>query len=83
VCEKDLNERGPTAATFCLLGTIRRAAGEARAAEDCFQRALYLDPNNYEALVQLALSADQRGDQSAATQLRRRAERAAARASER
>ena len=77
LCEKHLREKGLSAAAYSLMGMICHAAGERRRAEDCFRKAVYLDPNHDEALLALALLAEQRGDQSAAAGFRRRAERTA------
>jgi chemotaxis protein methyltransferase WspC len=64
------------AAAHALLGTIKQAAGDLPAAEDAFNRALYLDPTHYEALVHLALLRERRGDAAGAAHLRKRAARA-------
>ena len=63
--------------TYCLMGMICQAAGDRGRAEDCFRKAVYLDPNHDEALLALALLAEHRGDQKAAAGFRRRAERTA------
>jgi chemotaxis protein methyltransferase WspC len=75
LCDEYLRVQGPDAAGYYLLGTIRQASGDAAAATACFERALYLDPGHYESLVHLALLLDQRGERTAAAQLRKRAER--------
>ena len=64
------------AAGHALHGTIRQALGELAAAEDAFNRAVYLEPAHYEALVHLALLRERRGDAAGAAHLRRRAARA-------
>jgi chemotaxis protein methyltransferase WspC len=64
------------AAAHALLGTIKQAAGDLPAAEDAFNRALYLEPTHYEALVHLALLRERRGDAAGAAHLRKRAARA-------
>jgi chemotaxis protein methyltransferase WspC len=76
LCDEHLRSAGPDAAAYFLLGTIKQASGDPGAAVTCFERALYLEPAHYEALVHLALLLDQRGERSAAAQLRRRADRA-------
>lgn len=77
LCERHLREKGLSAPAYCLMGMICHAAGERGRAEDCFRRAVYLDPKDDEALLALALLAEQRGDQNAAAGFRRRAERTA------
>ena len=57
------------------MGMICQAAGDRRRAEDCFHKAVYLDPRHDEALLALALLAERRGDHDAAAGFRRRAER--------
>jgi chemotaxis protein methyltransferase WspC len=49
------------------------------AAGDALRRALYLEPEHYASLVQLALHADARGDRAAAERARAKAERVRAR----
>jgi chemotaxis protein methyltransferase WspC len=77
LCERHLEQKGLTAPAFCLMGMICQASGDRVRAEDCFRKAVYLDPNHDEALLALALLAEHRGDQSAAAGFRRRAERTA------
>lgn len=76
LCERDLTNRGPSAATLHLMGVIHQAAGRRGEAERCFHKAVYLDPRHDEALFALALLADRRGDRASAAGFRRRAERA-------
>ena len=77
MCEQDLNERGPNADGYSLLGVVRKAQGQVDKAETCFNRALYLQPGHAEALLHMALICESRGDLGAAQNFRRRAERAA------
>jgi chemotaxis protein methyltransferase WspC len=74
-CERFLRESGPSAPAYFLLGMIRQAEGDARRAEECWQKTVYLDPQHDEALLVLALIAGRRGDQAAAAGYRRRADR--------
>jgi chemotaxis protein methyltransferase WspC len=62
---------------FYLRGLIHAGANEPDAARAAWERALYLAPDHYEALIHLALAAEQRGDRASAERLRRRAERVA------
>ena len=77
-CERHLRQRGLAAPPYYLMGMICQAAGDRRRAEECFQRTVYLDPTHDEALLALALLAERRGDQRAAVNFRRRAERTVA-----
>lgn len=61
-----------TAARFSLLGVIHLAAGRADAATDAFRKALYLNPNDSEALTHMAVLCEQRGEADQAATLRRR-----------
>jgi len=74
VCEAHLDRNRASAEGYFLLGRVRTAGGDLRAG-DCFRKALYLKPNHYESLLQLALLAEKRGDTEGASQYRRRAQR--------
>jgi chemotaxis protein methyltransferase WspC len=67
------------AEAWFLLGTIDEAAGRPRAAERCWRRCVYLDPQHYEALCSLALLHEQLGDGARGAGFRRRAADAFAR----
>ena len=71
-----MRAHGPSAQAYVLLGLIRQAAGNAEQAEHCFGRAVYLQPDHYEAIIHLALLLEHRGDTAMATVLRERAQRA-------
>ena len=62
-----------------LLGMIHQAAGKRAEAEAELLKAVYLDPEHDEALLDLALLARRRGDMAAEALFRRRAERVRAR----
>jgi chemotaxis protein methyltransferase WspC len=76
LCESCMRAHGPSPQAYVLLGLIRQAAGNAAQAEHCFGRALYLQPDHYEALIHLALLLEHRGETAMATVLRQRAQRA-------
>jgi chemotaxis protein methyltransferase WspC len=82
-CERHLQQKSPSASAYYLLGMIRQAAGDRPRAEDCFRKAVYLDPRHDEALLALALLAERHGDHVAAAGFRRRAERIATTTAER
>ena len=65
----------PSADHYHLLAVIEGARGRDVATGDALRRALYLDPEHYPALVQLALLADARGDRDHAGRVRAKAER--------
>jgi chemotaxis protein methyltransferase WspC len=64
------------AADFELLGSVQLGLGDIRAARDAFVKALYLDPNHEEVLLQLAIAYQRLGDEAMATRYRRRAAQA-------
>lgn len=79
LCEALLRDGGPSADAYYLLGLVHDAGRNPDSARDCFGKAVYLQPDHYEALVNLALLADQRGEPHDARRWRQRAERVAGR----
>ena len=75
LCGEHLEENRDDAEGHVLLGLIRVAAGEDRQAEDCFARAVYLEPDHREALIHLALLVERRRDDHRAQVLKRRLDR--------
>ena len=69
-------ERGPSDATYFLIGVIDQAEGRLRESEDALRKALYLNPEHRDALLQLAVVHDRQGNRVGADRLRRRAARA-------
>ena len=63
------------AQAHAMLGAIHARKGDPVAAEVALRHALYLEPNDYQVLCQLALLADQQGDRARAAALRARAGR--------
>ena len=76
LCETRLKDDNKDTEAYCLLGLIRLALDDDAAAEQYFNKAVYLDPNHYEALVHLSLMSEHRGDKESAFELQQRAERA-------
>jgi chemotaxis protein methyltransferase WspC len=74
VCEAHLREHGSSAAAYYLLGLVRDASGDERAA-DCYRKVIYLEPNHAEALMHLALLAEKQGDLAGARRFQMRARR--------
>jgi chemotaxis protein methyltransferase WspC len=60
---------------YFMLGLLAEREHDVHAAEVCLRRAVYLDPDHYDALCHLALLAEARGDAPVASSCRRRAER--------
>jgi chemotaxis protein methyltransferase WspC len=75
VCEACIQQHRTNAEAYVLLGQIHQADGRTNQAEQWFQKALYLDPNHYEALTHLLLLKEQRGEFAAAKLLRQRIQR--------
>lgn len=75
ICQAQLREHGPSVEAWYLLGLVYGAIGQATRAEDCFRKALYLDPAHEETLMHLALLLDAKGDAAGARVLRSRAQR--------
>ena len=62
ICEEYLDQCGPSAHAFFLLGIIRDATNDLDQAEKLFRKALYLDPNHEESLFFLSLLVEKIGD---------------------
>jgi chemotaxis protein methyltransferase WspC len=75
ICEAHARQARPVAEAFYLLGLVADARGEAGALE-FYRKAIYLEPDHYESLLQLALLLEKMGDRTGAKSYRRRAERA-------
>ncbi len=74
-CSLLLARHAPSADLYLLLGEIHQAMDQTALAEECFRKALYLDPNQGEALAHMALLAESRQDPAKARRLRQRLER--------
>jgi chemotaxis protein methyltransferase WspC len=70
-----LREGAASPALLHLLGVIRDAAGEWRAAADAYRKALFLDPEHAEALAHLVLLLERQGSTTEAKALRERMRR--------
>jgi chemotaxis protein methyltransferase WspC len=78
-CENLLQRHSHQADAHYLLGLIREAAGNVQEAETMLRKAIYLDPNHYEALTHLGVICRQKGDAAGARRFQERAARAAQR----
>ena len=74
LCETHLRQHGASAQAWYLLGLVRDAGNDATSI-DCYRKALYLEPNHYESLLQMALLSERNGDTARARTFRSRAER--------
>jgi chemotaxis protein methyltransferase WspC len=78
ICRAHLEREGPSAQAYYLLGLVGDAAGDPEAIA-CYRRALYLDPNHYETLLQMTLLLEKNGDGPGARAFKRRAANAKSR----
>jgi len=76
VCQAHLLKRGPSAQAYYLLGLVRDASGDPQAVE-YYRKALYLEPNHYETLLQMSLLLEKTGDPAGARIFKQRASRIA------
>lgn len=75
LCETYLSQNHVSAEAYVLLGQVRQAQGKEEQALQCFQKATYLNPNHYEALIHLALLKEYTGDSKGAAMIRHRIQR--------
>lgn len=73
VCEQTIKADQGNASAHFLMGLIMEAEGDNRAAEDCFNRAIYLNADFADAIFHLAALKEENGDGASADLLRRRA----------
>jgi len=76
VCQEHLRNQGPSPQAYYLLGLVADASGDPQAI-DYYRKALYLEPNHYETLLQMSLLLEKAGDTAGARIFKRRAARAA------
>jgi chemotaxis protein methyltransferase WspC len=74
-CEQFLKGHSRSKEGYCLMGLINTALDSFDRAEEFFQKALYLDPDYYEALVHLGLLYEKKGDKGKSAVIRARIER--------
>lgn len=75
ICKAFLRANSTDFQAYLLLGEIYQGLNQPDAAERCFHQALYLNPNEYTALIHLSLLKEQRGDRKGAEALKKRAQR--------
>jgi len=74
-CERYLNQHPPAAQVFYWLGLLSDVAGSALEAQGFYRKALYLEPQHPQALMQLAALLEAQGDIAGARRLQARAAR--------
>lgn len=75
LCGQFLKEHSDNKEAYYLMGLINLALDSFTSAEDFFQKALYLDPCYYEALLHMNLLYQKRGEQSKASVISERIRR--------
>ncbi len=75
LCENYLRQNPTSAQAYYLLGLVREAEGKHSLVGELFKKAVYLDPNHYEAMIHLALHLVRYGDADSAKNLQQRAHR--------
>lgn len=69
LCENYLCKNANSAQAYYQLGLIREAEGNRDVVAELFQKAVFLDPNHHEAIMNLALYAGRDGDVKMAKEL--------------
>ena len=72
ICEAHLREHGASAEAYYLLGLVLDAGSDANAI-DYYRKALYLEPNHYETLLQMAMLSQKNGEAGRADTFKSRA----------
>ena len=73
--QKIASAHAPSDESYALLGVLAFARGDDAEGRRCMERALYLNPDNVEALTLLAIEKERDGDGDTAARLRDRARR--------
>lgn len=75
LCKTYLQSNRTSAQAYVLLGEVHQGLDNNQEAENCYQKAIYLEPNYYEALVHLAFLKENNGDLEGAAVIRARIQR--------
>ena len=75
VCHTLIGANSMDVGAYYLAGLIEQSLDRLAPAEDFFLKAIYLDPDHYDTLVQLCLLAQKQGDSEKAGQYRKRIRR--------
>jgi chemotaxis protein methyltransferase WspC len=77
LCRQHIQQNGPNAAAYYLMGLISDASQDTGEALQFYRKAIYLQPNHYEALTHLAALLAAQGDSAGAQLMQQRAQRVA------
>ncbi len=75
LCRSLIGENSMDVGAYYLAGLIEQSLDRLAPAEDFFLKAIYLDPDHYDTLVQLCLLSEKKGDSAKAGQYRKRIRR--------
>ncbi len=75
ICNEFIDSHVESSKAYYLSGVIHDTKGDQDKANRLLHKAIYLDPNNVEALVHLSLLAEQRGEINEANRYKERAQR--------
>ncbi|MBW4592948.1 MAG: tetratricopeptide repeat protein [Brasilonema angustatum HA4187-MV1] len=75
LCETYLSQNPTSAEAYLLLGQLYQIQSNQEQALASYQKAIYLEPNHYEALLNLALLKERSGDLASAAVIRQRIQR--------
>ncbi len=78
LCKEHVQQNGPNAAAYYLMGLISDARQDSGEALQFYRKTIYLQPNHYEALTHLAALLAAQGDTAGAQLMQQRAQRIAA-----
>jgi chemotaxis protein methyltransferase WspC len=82
LCRSLIGENSMDVGAYYLAGLIEQSLDRLAPAEEFFLKAIYLDPDHYDTLVQLCLLSEKKGDLAKAGQYRKRLRRLEAGAKE-
>jgi chemotaxis protein methyltransferase WspC len=75
VCRRYLEKDHPCAELYYLMGLIHESRDRVGEAEECYLKALYLEPDHFETLIHAGLMYERRHDHEKATLFRNRVTR--------
>ncbi len=75
ICNDFIHNNTDSSKAYYLSGVIYDTKGDTSKADDALHKAVYLDPDNIEALIHLSLLEEQRGNHDEAIRYKKRAQR--------
>ena len=74
-CEKYLKRNWNDHSAYCLMGLIKSSMNKLEEAGEFFQKAIYLNPHDYDSLINMSLIFEKKGDRNRAALYFERAKR--------